>query len=263
MKYSYIITHRSASQYRHRNLLAVIEWLKDFKDIEIIVVEQDSVPKIKNELPEHVNYIFAYNAGLFCKAWGFNIGANASTGQILIFSDNDIILNKNNFLDFLQKSKTSTFCTPHKFFYVKLSEAETSSMLNNLNDIKMPAGKSVPRMLGIITGGIFSITRNAYFEIGGSDENFRGWGGEDTALREKLFRFKIKILILEYTAYHLYHEDTGGTVEGVYTEYTTKNYKNNLELLRTKYQKAVTDDMMRYIKQAGTLGNLNKFKNET
>jgi len=257
MKYSYIITHRSSDNYRHINLLSIIKWLEPFNDvIEIIVVEQDSEPKIEKYLPKNIKYIFAYNPGLFHKTWGFNIGANYSTTNNLIFGDNDIILKRYEFKFYLDEVENNEFCTPYKYFVVKLNEHETINITNDLDNISLPIGKRVPNTLGIITGGLFSIKRDIFFKIGGADENFRGWGAEDDAFREKLYKFNVKVKILEYIAYHLYHPETGGKGN---SEYIKNNYKNNCDILRS-IKKMNIIELQEYINKNKELGNLNKYK---
>jgi hypothetical protein len=61
--YSIIITHRTSTFDRERNLQYVLNLLNDVnnaidENIEVILVEQDVEPKIKIKFPKIVKYVF-------------------------------------------------------------------------------------------------------------------------------------------------------------------------------------------------------------
>ncbi|MCA9194412.1 MAG: hypothetical protein KDB03_21730 [Planctomycetales bacterium] len=56
-------------------------------------------------------------------------------------------------------------------------------------------------------GGLFMMRRNVYADLGGSDERFIGWGGEDDAMTIKLRRLVASPRTLtQSSAFHLWHE---------------------------------------------------------
>src|SRR5215472_14657581 len=91
---SYVVTWReSADSDRRANLLTVLAWLAGMPELEVIVVEQDTVPRIDEGVPAAGSkWIFAYNPGPFNKGWGFNVGVRHSTTPILAFGDADLIV---------------------------------------------------------------------------------------------------------------------------------------------------------------------------
>ncbi len=63
---SYLITYReSGSDERRANLLAVLSWLEQWPEIDIVVVEQDAVPRLDAPLNRAGVARFAYNPGPF------------------------------------------------------------------------------------------------------------------------------------------------------------------------------------------------------
>lgn len=56
-----------------------------------------------------------------------------------------------------------------------------------------------------IVGGFFAMTRAAYESVGGFDERFVGWGGEDPALQRAVRTLAGPIRTVPYLLYHLYH----------------------------------------------------------
>jgi hypothetical protein len=46
MQFSYVITYRSDQEIRAANVFAVLRWLSEMRDIEIVLVEQDRRPRL-------------------------------------------------------------------------------------------------------------------------------------------------------------------------------------------------------------------------
>jgi cellulose synthase/poly-beta-1,6-N-acetylglucosamine synthase-like glycosyltransferase len=58
----------------------------------------------------------------------------------------------------------------------------------------------------VLCGGAFAMRRDAFVGLGGWDERFLGWGGEDDALSYKLQRRRLSTVELdESAALHLWH----------------------------------------------------------
>lgn len=90
---SYLITYReSGSRDRRGNLLAVLGWLAQWPSIEVVVIEQDEVPRLDPPLPCAGAVLrFAYNPGPFNKAWGFNVALRFARRPVLAIGDADVI----------------------------------------------------------------------------------------------------------------------------------------------------------------------------
>ncbi|MCH2177110.1 MAG: galactosyltransferase-related protein [Lentisphaeria bacterium] len=176
---SFIIGHRGLERYPH--LLTTLKSIAAQKGIsfECIVVEQDNKPQIQDNLPGWVRYVFddlPLPDMPYSRSAAFNTGAAIAEGDVLIFHDNDMLIPE-FYASYINKYLTSGLevIQPKRFiFYLDeettlevfktscLSGAQPEYVIENLDG-----------------GGSFGITRKAYYEIGGMDEDFVGWGGED------------------------------------------------------------------------------------
>jgi hypothetical protein len=94
MQFSYVITYRSDQEIRAANVFAVLCWLSEIRDIEVVLVEQDHRPRLTTDrLPANCTYHFVHNAGPFNKAWGLNVGFKKSSGTVVGFGDADMVMN--------------------------------------------------------------------------------------------------------------------------------------------------------------------------
>jgi hypothetical protein len=105
------------------------------------------------------------------------VGARLARGRILVFNDGDICV-PTRYAEELQRTIDSGACQAASLqrllFY--LSEDDT----RRLNE----SGKIMPGMTPVMAfqnwkGGTIAISREAFSAIGGFDEGFVDWGGED------------------------------------------------------------------------------------
>ena len=161
---------------------------------QIIVVEQDRVPRLERELAPLVDkYVFVYNPGPYNRGWGFNVGACASVGreQALCLIDADLLVAPN----FLQRALQSfdngkRAVLPYK--EVAYLDANTTKRVIKdylaapLRPLEPPAYPG--RLFSTSQGGCIFVESSLYHEIGGHDERFRGWGREDREFWDRLSR---------------------------------------------------------------------------
>ena len=176
---SYIIGFREANPERKAALVFVIKKLRYFfPDLEILIVEQDEEPKLSLDAELNVKKVFVYNPGLYNRCWAFNVGINHTAKSVLVFADSDIFLEKQDYL--------SCFQAAIDF------EAITPNMTEAIN-VKIPKPHSFDfqvlnkRELFTFAGGLLILTRQGFMKIGGWDERFEGWGGEDQAISHAIF----------------------------------------------------------------------------
>lgn len=211
MNASYIITHRGKVGSRFNNLIFVLDWLSDL-NINIVLVEQDNRPYLAdlNLSYPGVDYVFAYNDGLFNRSWGFNIGFKYARGNVVAFSDSDIFMNLEELKNAFQECEQRYDAVNPYAQIVDMTESDTKDLLENpgLIDRCKIYNDGPKRGYTVFCGGLVLFKRKAFETLGGFDERFVGWGGEDDALSFVLAELVQNRCEMPYTAYHLWHERT-------------------------------------------------------
>lgn len=257
-----ILTYRGdATGDRHANLLAVLGWLAKTPDHEVIVVEQDTLPSLGHELPHpRCRTVFAYNPGPFNKAWGFNIGARMAKSGVLVFNDADVIIDGGLGRSIALCRNSYHVVKPYRRL-IDLTADETTQVRAGHHDfIPERTSDALPNRAGIsevivICGGLFLIRKDAFAFLGGWDERFRGWGGEDDALTYRLQRARLSTVELdERPALHLWHPRSPDTTSG------QPFYASNCDLLASYrgYSNEVISRLSEI--QLQTMGNTEKYR---
>lgn len=210
---SYILTYRESDDpARRANLFAVLAWLAHYPQFEVIVVEQDVAPRLSGAL-SHPNsrHVFAYNAGPFNKSWGFNIGFRLSSQRWLAFGDADVIVGAElvEALAYLRRGYNAV--KPYRRL-IDLDPQESRRARDGDFDTLPARDRHAPlnrESIGehlVYAGGLVLLARAAFIRLGGWDERFLGWGGEDDAMSYKLERLRLSAIELDRRpAIHLNH----------------------------------------------------------
>ena len=89
-----------------------------------------------------------------------------------------------------------------------------------------PFGRAAVGERLALCGGSFAMRADAFWSLGGCDERFLGWGGEDDAMSYKVERRRLSAIELdENVALHLWHPRNLQTTRG------HPDYQKNLQLL--------------------------------
>jgi GT2 family glycosyltransferase len=192
---SFIIGHRGLE--RLPNLLETLRSIAGQVDaaIECIVVEQSASPEVEGKLPPWVRYVHTPVPPdmPYCRSATFNAGAAAARGVVLILHDNDILVPKRYAAEVLARVREGARFVDLKRFLFYLSEDETlTSIEQNLQ------------------GGSIAATREAYAAVGGFDEGFIGWGGEDNDFRERAHALGAVYAFGYLPMIHLWHPPQPG-----------------------------------------------------
>lgn len=230
-----ILTYRQGEgNARRDNLLAVLRWLATWPKLLVVIVEQDIAPRLSSDLP-HPNcyHRFVYNPGPFNKSWGMNIGFRMVSAAWLLFSDADIILG--NVLPRMLEATGSGHQAIKPFVRLLDLDVEESARvragdfdwLPNRTESGVP-DRELRGQFPPFAGGSILLSRQIFITMGGWDERFVGWGGEDDAMSYLLERGRVAAMELdERPAVHLQHERiTTGTVNH-------PNYQHNLQVLES------------------------------
>ncbi len=258
---TYILTYReNETPQRRANLDAVIAWLGRFPLINVIVVEQDALPTLPRELPHpQCSVAFAYNPGPFNKSWGLNIGARLAQTPLLGFGDGDLIVGDALMQSYQLLEHSVQAVKPYRRL-IDLSEEE--SLPVRAGDFgRVPtrdANHSNRDGIGeriVFAGGSFVIRRDAFFSLGGWDERFRGWGGEDDALSYRIERTRLSCTELDIApALHLWHPRPRAAT------FEQPHYADNARLV-ADYPRYADAQLQRLAEvQVQLVGNINKYR---
>jgi hypothetical protein len=153
---------------------------------ECVVVEQDSEIRIASFLPAWVRYKHAPPEQpdmLFSRSRAFNDAAALAQATCVIFHDNDLLV-PCNYAALVRKYHQAGFEVVNlKRFIFYLSEEDTGRALEQGNLIAENALQAV--MQNAEGGGSVGMDIRAYRAIGGFDNSFVGWGGEDNEFWER------------------------------------------------------------------------------
>ena len=201
MKLSLVIAYTySPDEHRLEGVDALMKSIESQKhrDFETILVEdvQGSISKFPfiNKV-DKVIAITDPQKRKFNKAWVMNVGAKAASTDNLLFIDAEVSFGA----DFLEC--VSKFAEQHKFFN-GWSKYVCMAGRDNPHERHHFFPKTITAMMGV-----FFSERNFFFNtIGGYNENFFGYGGEDTELYLRVDHvFNRRIPIMPYTIFHHYH----------------------------------------------------------
>jgi hypothetical protein len=146
--------------------------------VECVVVEQSERPEIAAHLPPWVRYLHTptperddpYN-----RSWTLNAGARMAEGEVLILHDNDMLCPAGYAAEALARAREGWAFQQLKRFTFYLGEHDSAALFAG-----GPLRTDVPStVVQNLHGASIAASREAYFEIGGFDESFLGWGGED------------------------------------------------------------------------------------
>jgi hypothetical protein len=200
-----VIPFRDAERGRRaRNLLACLHALRDqdcpAAHYRVTVVESDRVPRNRDLIePLADRYVFADKDGLFNKSWTVNVGlrgaADPATGrapELTCILDADILV---------ERSFVSTNAArldngehdahlPHRRMISLDGPSSDQAIRERLEDGAPTANTERLRALVLreTPGGILWARTGVLHRIGGFDERFEGWGGEDDDVTARLAR---------------------------------------------------------------------------
>lgn len=165
---TFIIGHRGAARLPLlQETLRAIAGQRDAA-VECIVVEQSHVRELS--LPPWVRYVHQPVAAdaRYNRAATFNLGAQHARAGILVLHDNDMLPPARYAAEIVKQRDAGFEAMDLKrfTFYLTRSGAFEDAVQN-------------------VRGGSVAITREAFDAIGGLDEQFTGWGGEDVEFWER------------------------------------------------------------------------------
>ena len=189
---SFVIGHRGVDRLPH--LLKTLESIAGQHDasVECIVVEQDVEARLPARLPAWVHYLHTPPPAQempYCRAWAFNVAARHARGRVLVLHDSDLLISWDYAKLALARLEAGYDVVDLKRYVFYLTEVETHEILAGHPLLGgVPPQRIVQNLLG---GCSVVIDRSAYISIGGMDEGFIGWGGEDNEFWERVQTLRV------------------------------------------------------------------------
>jgi hypothetical protein len=202
---SFIIGHRGLQ--RAPQLLSTLATVAAQRGVacECIVVEQSTQSEVAALLPSWVRYLHTplpVPDLPYCRSWALNVGARAARGRMLVFHDNDMLVPQAYASELWARSQEGYEVINLKRFVFYLTETHSSIICAGNRHVSANPAEAIVQNLE--AGGSVAVSRDAFFAIGGYDEAFVGWGGEDNefwqrALTRKAWQYAYLPIV------HLWH----------------------------------------------------------
>jgi hypothetical protein len=180
------------------------------------------------ELPEAELVVGTNDDMPFSKTKAINAAARASSGDVFVILDSDcffrgeIIQQCADRIRAAQRESNPLWFTPYRHIY-RLTEERTRMIIESrpYNPVRVPSPpppwwveSTLGSMHGHRYGALIQILPRVAFEmVGGMDERFSGWGGEDVSFLRALDTLYSPHKSVEADALHLWHPKTGTSEE--------------------------------------------------
>jgi hypothetical protein len=182
-KVSFIIGHRGEAR-----LPLLLETLRSIAgqaiSVECIVVEQDTTSVLAGRLPAWVRHVHTpppKTSMPYCRSWALNAGARLASSRVLVLHDGDMLVPTDYAAAILAKIDAGFELVDLKRFLFYLTQQHSEQLLLGHSPMESAPEAIVQNALG----GSLAVSAAAFQSIGGMDESFVGWGGEDNEFDER------------------------------------------------------------------------------
>jgi predicted glycosyltransferase involved in capsule biosynthesis len=173
------------------------------KRFEVIVVEQKSPGKAApvwhnfEPKPYLKHLVLPAQSKGFNKSWCMNTAAKQTTSDSLLFLDVDMVFDKTYFDKIIRHKSGKKYFTCWQYIV-------------SMPGKDMPVAKIITKDI-LTAGGAFCVDKKFFWDAGGMNENYFGYGGEDNDLWVRVNRMfgdrtKHNVDFLPYALGHHYHD---------------------------------------------------------
>lgn len=172
---------------------------------EVIVVEQSWVPEFQQLCPPDVVYIHSKTTSPtmpFNRSWALNVGAVAARGKYLVLHDADMVVPA-DFASAIAKQLGSGLDALRLARFIFYLDQEASQRI--WTSLQFTGVGEVSRVIANNPTPV-AVVRDKYLQIGGHDESFFGWGGEDNEFMSRLRTLALGEGAI-FPIFHLWHPE--------------------------------------------------------
>jgi GT2 family glycosyltransferase len=119
----------------------------------------------------------------YCRSWALNVGARVAEGRVFVFHDNDMLVPQGYAAEIWNRYIDGYEVVNLKRFIFYLTERHSREVASGFQLGAVEPPDAVVQ--NSEAGGSVAMSRDAFFAIGGYDESFVGWGGEDNEFWER------------------------------------------------------------------------------
>ena len=174
---------------------------------------------------QHFPVITGDNSGNFNRSAARNAGVAQSTADVVAIIDADNLISPLSIsAAAVMAQRSQRLVKPFsQFGYL---DRETTDTYYATNNVPRQAGWETIGLVQGFTGGAYVLRRDMWDKVGGFDEAFVGWGGEDDAFHIQAERTLGPVLVVPGTNYHLWHPTTSRRTSKENLDYLMNNYVN-------------------------------------
>jgi glycosyltransferase involved in cell wall biosynthesis len=171
---------------RVQQLLATIDSIlgQEGARVECLVVEQSNSVEVRDALPRSVRYFhLPHPEGdpAWRKCWAYNCGARKARAPLLVCHDADILVPTGYSRALLELARRGFEAMYLQRFLFYLGQEDSMAV----TDRRVLGGACPVDVWQNWKGGTVAILASAYWRIGGFDERFVNWGGEDNEFQSR------------------------------------------------------------------------------
>ncbi len=177
---TFVLGHRGVERLSHLKLVIKSIAAQRGVRVECVVIEESESPKIADSLPHWVRYRHIATERIdspYNRSRTFNVGATMASAPYLVLHDNDMLVPETYASEMLvRRDQGFAVANIKRFIFYLRKQHAMRVFLRDAMDLNGSPDFVLQNLTG---GGSIGVERAAFDKLGGMDEGFVGWGGED------------------------------------------------------------------------------------